>query len=341
MGFLRPDADVSDGGWVTDVGGTSLFAVVNESAFNDANYVHSSANPSADAFEIALGDPGGSIAEPFVVRSRFKREGVGAVNLTVTLKQGATPIASWTYSDIANAFTTLTETLTTPQFAAITDPTDLRLAFSASVAPTTAVWDPAHAKAGLIFSNGNLTIASPQGSFDEMGVRATRSASSGKKYYECVFNIYRADFDGVGFVDSFMSDWTTAGGIGTSNTPNSVGWFGSGAVVGTGSGSTVTTIQTYGVNDVLGLAVNLGTKKWWGKNITQGGGWNNDILANQDPGNDIGGLDLDPWSVGHVGPWFPAVALLQYVETNPEEQLTGNFGASAYAGTPPVGYGNW
>jgi len=54
--YARPDADVSLGGWTTDTGGTTnLFAVLDESTANDADYIKSSGPiPSNDTVEVEL-----------------------------------------------------------------------------------------------------------------------------------------------------------------------------------------------------------------------------------------------------------------------------------------------
>jgi hypothetical protein len=54
----RPDADVTDGSWLNELGtNTNLFASIDESAANDSDYIQSSLSPStADVVEINLSD---------------------------------------------------------------------------------------------------------------------------------------------------------------------------------------------------------------------------------------------------------------------------------------------
>jgi hypothetical protein len=130
--YLRPDADDTDGGWTNDAGGTALFSAIDEVVVDDNDFIKSSDGGEIDAARIRLSNPGGSVAQPATVRYRYKK--VGSVNLilTVTLYQGATPIASWSHSSIGGSFATVDQVLTTPQFASITDFDDLYLGFTGS-----------------------------------------------------------------------------------------------------------------------------------------------------------------------------------------------------------------
>lgn len=92
ISVLFPDGDAATDGWVDEVGGTSnIFQSINEAAVDDANYVKS----------------------PAVLAS--------SANLFVRLYDGATMIVEWEHTGISSTFTTATQTLTTPQFEAITD----------------------------------------------------------------------------------------------------------------------------------------------------------------------------------------------------------------------------
>lgn len=121
MGYLRPDADDADGAWTNEAGGTSLFASVDDTSANDADYIQSSDDPSSDICRFRLSDPAGALTPPGKIRVRYKRSGTGSIDLTVRLKQGTTEIASWVLTDIAATFTTSEQTLTSGQYAAITD----------------------------------------------------------------------------------------------------------------------------------------------------------------------------------------------------------------------------
>lgn len=149
--YLRPDADSIDGGWTNESGGTTLFSSIDESSPNDSDYVASSQLPSNDLVKFRLSDPtgGSTIIAPSTVYYRFKAGGSGdPINLTVSLLQGSTTIATWTHTGVSSSFVTASQTLTTPQLAAITDATDLYLTFSASM------WWLAGASIDLDFRDG-------------------------------------------------------------------------------------------------------------------------------------------------------------------------------------------
>lgn len=128
---IRPDADNTDGSWTTDSGGTTLFAALDETVADDADYIQSALRPSNDLCKIGLSDPSGTMTEPMKVRYRYKKDlaGDGSIELRVRLLQGTTQITSWTHSNIAASFVTAEQTLSSGEFASITDFTDLYLEF--------------------------------------------------------------------------------------------------------------------------------------------------------------------------------------------------------------------
>lgn len=132
--YMYPDADVSDGSWTDQDGGTSLFAAVDEDPKNSADYIKSSANPSADICRLRISNPGAQPAQPFDVQYAYLKQGASQIDLTVRLFQGVTEIAEWVHTDIADSELEATQTLTSPQFAAITDFNDLEIEFEAEAA---------------------------------------------------------------------------------------------------------------------------------------------------------------------------------------------------------------
>jgi hypothetical protein len=129
--FLRPDADSIDGGWTNELGGTELFASIDESVASDTDYIQSSINPVSDVAKISLSDPSTAVTTPVKIRYRYKKSEAAATNLTVRLLQGAVEIAAWTHTDISASFVTTEQTLTAPQFASITNFNDLYIEFTA------------------------------------------------------------------------------------------------------------------------------------------------------------------------------------------------------------------
>ena len=129
--YLRPDADASNSGWSTQAGGTTnLYLMVDDTSPDDADYVRSSKNPTADIIRFRISDPASPLTQPFNVSYRYANLGTSALTLTVRLKQGTTLIKSWVHTDAA-AFKTVTQTLTSGEFATITDLTDLFIEFEA------------------------------------------------------------------------------------------------------------------------------------------------------------------------------------------------------------------
>ncbi|HXI15508.1 MAG TPA: hypothetical protein VNM48_03980 [Chloroflexota bacterium] len=138
--FARPNADTSTGTWTDQAGGSAaLYAAIDEAsiAVNDADYLQSALSPASDAYTAALTsvtDP--AVSTGHIVRYRYRKDAAGgdAVSLVVTLKQGATTIATWTHSTVDGSlgWATAVQTLTAAQADAITDYATLSLQFTAS-----------------------------------------------------------------------------------------------------------------------------------------------------------------------------------------------------------------
>lgn len=100
--FLSPDADASAGGWTNESGGTTLYPSIDERFTpNDADYIRSSNNPSNDTCRVSLSNPSGAVAQPFTVSYRYGKSGTAQIDITVTLRQGSTTIASWTHTNVS------------------------------------------------------------------------------------------------------------------------------------------------------------------------------------------------------------------------------------------------
>lgn len=124
---LAPDADVSDGGWTTDAGLTTLFSAVNEATINDATFIRSASTPVNDTCRLSLSNPALAVGEEFVVEYRYAKSGTDRIDLVARLKEGTTTIASWTHTDIGTSEVTASQTLTAPQIASIIDPNALEI----------------------------------------------------------------------------------------------------------------------------------------------------------------------------------------------------------------------
>src|SRR5215217_3066631 len=131
-----PISDVTDGSWLNELGSnTNLFASIDETVASDTDYIISSALSSgvSDTCEVgltALNDPVSSSSH--TVAYRYRAQGVGTMNLTVRLMQGASIIASWTHTSVSTTYAVATQTLSGAEANSITDYADLRLRFVAT-----------------------------------------------------------------------------------------------------------------------------------------------------------------------------------------------------------------
>jgi hypothetical protein len=188
-------------------------------------------------------------------------------------------------------------------------------------AVVTTTWNPSDKSANITLTNGNLTASTPQSAV-YAGVRSVASASSGKKYWETLANVRTtpAETGGAGNASATLSNFNGQDAFG-------MGWFGSGEVY---TNLTLQgTIQTWVQGDTLCFALDIDNSKMWFR--TNGGNWNNDVIGNQNPATNTGGFTF-----AFAAPVFAMLAL-----NTSGDQHTANFGATAYAQTPPAGFGNW
>jgi hypothetical protein len=122
----RPGSDISAGGWLPS-SGSDLYAMLDETSYNDSDYIYSPDNPTTETAEIkftSITDPG--VHTGHTLRFRLAAVGQDTV-FDVYLMCGATQIATWQKTVVAGDTTTYTETLTTGEAGNITDYTDLRI----------------------------------------------------------------------------------------------------------------------------------------------------------------------------------------------------------------------
>jgi len=124
--MAHPSSDLLTGTWTSSLGG-SLFAPISEPNPNDADYISAAA---ASTCKVALS----AVSAPSVTTGHILHYRVVAVagNLTVSLMQGATVIASWAHTPAPTSLTQFDQTLTGTQAGNITDYTALSLQFAAS-----------------------------------------------------------------------------------------------------------------------------------------------------------------------------------------------------------------
>jgi hypothetical protein len=137
--FGRPSTDTFRE-WEEDDGTTTdIFDQIDETSFDDADYIRTPVAPTSDVYVTkltTLEDP--QVSTGHVVRYRYRKDTAGGaqIDLTVQLRQGyvnegtpGTQIAQWTHTAIAETITAAAQTLSGAEADAITDYTDLYLRF--------------------------------------------------------------------------------------------------------------------------------------------------------------------------------------------------------------------
>jgi len=124
--FSRPSADVSAGAWTASTG-SDLYAMLDEAAADDADYITTASGSVCEVALAPLGDPAGNVGH--IVRYRLSASAGG---ITVRLRQGTTSIASWTHDPAPASPTTYEQTLSGAEADSITDYGALKLQFEAT-----------------------------------------------------------------------------------------------------------------------------------------------------------------------------------------------------------------
>lgn len=137
--FGRPEADTYNGdGWTEDDGTSdALFGEIDETSASDTDYIKSVDAPTSDVYVTRLSDiedPAVSTGHTLRVRARKSAAGGAQIDLTAELREGyvseasqGTLICTLSQTDVTDAFTTYSHTLTGPEADAITDYTDLHV----------------------------------------------------------------------------------------------------------------------------------------------------------------------------------------------------------------------
>ena len=124
--YARPTSDVSAGTW-TASSGSDLFAMLDETAASDADYIVTTGTSTCEVALGTLTDPSSSAGH--IVRYRISATSGGII---VRLRQGTTTIATWTHASAPTSLTTYEQTLTGGEADSISDYSALRLQFEAT-----------------------------------------------------------------------------------------------------------------------------------------------------------------------------------------------------------------
>lgn len=138
-------------------------------------------------------------------------------------------------------------------------------------------FDPAAKNANVTLTAGNTTATGNAGVSDYFPVRGTTSQSSGRYYYGLNIGLKSPTGDViVGAANSSASLATNAyPGIDT----NGIGYRSNGAIVY--GGSTVATVASWTTGDLIGVAAEAGTRRFWFAK--------NNVWQNGDPVTGVGG----------------------------------------------------
>lgn len=181
-------------------------------------------------------------------------------------------------------------------------------------------WDTNAKSSSVALSGGSLiaTVGSASGN-----VLATR-ALSGPTYFEVAVGSNLTGTASIGLANRAYNFGSTAILLGSD--ANGCGYRSGGTVLI--NGTTIATIASYAANSVIGVAVNIVSQLIWFRVGT--GNWNNDVIANQNPVGNVGGISLASMSLGSAlpacGATFSSVA----------DVFTAAF--SSFTNTAPTGY---
>ncbi len=192
------------------------------------------------------------------------------------------------------------------------------------IAAATTTWNPSDKNANITLSNGNLT-ATNTFVVAFQSLRAVAAHSIGKYYFESHIDAMTATtVYGIGNATASLSNFT-------GSDLNSIGWNPNGGDIYLNGSNFGPNIQGAVTGDTVSIAVDMGNTKIWFR--TNGGNWNNDVIGNQNPATNTGGINF---STMNAGPWLPMGTFTANGNAN-----TADFGATAYAQSVPSGFGNW
>jgi len=194
-------------------------------------------------------------------------------------------------------------------------------------------WNPLGAGPGLVFSNGDHTIVRPQFGNDspDNGALSKRARRSGKVYAEATMNRDGGLWSGY---FGFMAADTVIANISTENYTNGLqlapsrGGSNTMRIVREGVGAEVN--GAYGSGVVVGCAIDIDAGKAW---IRANDDWVTSALGKTTTFN-----PADPTVT-----WSPAGRNWRWYAMSPffGTEVTLNVGATAFARTPPPGFGPW
>jgi len=186
-------------------------------------------------------------------------------------------------------------------------------------------WNPADKNSNITLSGGNL-IATPAAIGNFQALRSVSSQSTGKYYWEITVGTITTpggNYIGIANGSFALTDGSYVG----SGTNVSAGWGdGSGNLITNGGFLASMNGVTYGSGDTICFALDKDNGKLWARKGS--GQW---MGTTDNPATNTGGASIS----AITGAIFAASTLFDVGCPH-----TANFGGSAFAFTPPAGFGN-
>lgn len=194
-------------------------------------------------------------------------------------------------------------------------------------------WSTTNKNAHITLSNGNLTATNDATRDINYAGRSDTSFSTGSKYWEEHVDQDNGSSIAIGIANSsetypdnqFLG--LTANSVASYTDGNT--YCNSVIVSGGGGINNATTGDTFCYAVIAGASAKLWIR-------VNGGNWNNAAIGSQNPATNTGGIDIA--ALGFTGAIFPAMNTLFLTGATPAGALTANFGATAFAFTPPAGF---
>ena len=187
-------------------------------------------------------------------------------------------------------------------------------------------WNPGDLSA-VTLSNASLTATNSVPTVIGM-VRSADKLVAGTCYIEFTLNSFGSNYSGIGFASPVVSLASSIAFNGASPNTGTTGLCRDGYVYVNGVKTNIFFSGVLVSGLVICVAANFDTGFVWFR-IGAGGWWNNTPSA--DPVAGIGGAALDG-----LGNGFPAFAMAALYGSG--EQVTANFGNTAFVGAVPSGY---
>lgn len=194
-------------------------------------------------------------------------------------------------------------------------------------------WNPLGAGPGLVFSNGDHTIVRPIGGNDaaDNGALSKRARSHGKVYAEATMNRDGGLWSGFfGFINAAHMISLSASENYTNGVQVAPSRGGSNSVLIFREGTTSTVAGAYASGVVVGIALDIDAGKAWVR-------CNDDWITSTNTKTTV----FDPNNP--TATWPPAGRVWRWYAMSPFSgtEVTLNVGATAFARTPPPGFGPW